>query len=117
LVLKKITGVGIGMAVIIVSIIIGIASLPDKVLIESPSFETSQNPSGEEKQITLPSESVSSNEQTEPEEETPAEPSVPIDPKEETSVEPVEQTESKEKNTKGNVIEVKISDGVGSGDK
>ena len=101
--MKKITGVGIGIAVIIVSMINGIASLPDKVLIESPSFETSQNPSGEEKQITLPSESISSNEQTEPEEETPAE--------------PVEQTESKEKNTEGNVIEIKISDGVGSGDK
>ena len=84
------------------SIIVGIASLPDEVLIESPSFDTSQNPSGEEKQITIPSESVSSKEDT--------------DPKEETPVEPVEQTEPEEE-TQGNVIEVKIRDGVGSRDK
>ena len=84
------------------SIIVGIASLPDEVLIVSPSFDTSQNPSVEEKQITIPSESISSKEQTEPKEETP--------------VEPVEQTEPKEE-TQGNVITVKIRDGVGSRDK
>ena len=100
--MKKGTGIGIGIAVVIVSIIVGIASLPDEVLIESPSFDTSQNPSGEEKQITIPSESVSSKEDT--------------DPKEETPVEPVEQTEPEEE-TQGNVIEVKIRDGVGSRDK
>jgi hypothetical protein len=46
---EKRIGVGIGIAVVIVSIIFGIASLPDEVLIESPSVDTSQNPSGEEK--------------------------------------------------------------------
>ncbi len=100
--MKKITGVGIGIAVVIISIIIGIVSLPDKVLIESPSFETSQNPSGEEKKITIPSESVSSNEQTAHKEETPDK--------------PAKQTEP-ENDTKGNVIEIKIKDGVGSKDK
>ena len=101
--MKKGTGIGIGIAVITVSVIIGIASLPDEVLIESPSLDTSKNPPGEEKKITIPSESVSTKEQTEPEEETPVE-------------EPVEQTEPDEE-TQGNLIEVKISDGVGSRDK
>jgi len=100
--MKKGTGIGIAIAVVIVSIIVGIASLPDEVLIESPSFDTSQNPSGEEKQITIPSESVSPKEETELKDETP--------------VEPVEQTEPKEE-TQGNVITVKIRDGVGSRDK
>jgi len=97
--MKKGTGIGIGVAVIVAAIFFGIASLPDEVLIESPSIDTSQNPSGEEKNIAVPSEPV---EQTEPEEETP--------------VEPVEQT-APEEETQGKVIEVKIEDGVGSKDK
>jgi len=88
--MKKWTGVGIGVAVIVVAIIFGIASLPDEVLIESPSVDTSQNLPGEEK-TTVSSESISSNEQTEP----------------------VEQTEPEEEETQGKVIEVKIKDGVG----
>src|SRR3989304_8650254 len=125
--MKKRTGVSIGIVVVIMSIIFGIASLPDEVLIESPSFDTSQNPSVEEKQITIPSESVSSKEETEPkeeapvepveqtelEEETPVEPVEQTEPKEETPVEPVEQIEPEEE-TQGKVIEVKIRDGVGS---
>jgi len=47
--MKKSTGIGIGIAVITVSIIIGIASLPDEVLIGSPSVDTSQNQPDEEK--------------------------------------------------------------------
>ena len=47
--MKKRTGIGIGAAVIAASIFFGIVSLPDEVLIESPSVDTSQNPSGEEK--------------------------------------------------------------------
>jgi len=100
--MKKWTGIGIGVAVIMAAIFFGIASLPDEVLIESPSIDTSQNPSGEEKNIAVPSESVASPEQTEPEEETP--------------VESVEQTEPEEE-TQGKVIEVKIEDGVGSKDR
>ena len=88
--MKKWTGVGIGVAVIVVAIIFGIASLPDEVLIESPSVDTSQNSPREEK-TTVSSESISSNEQTEP----------------------VEQTEPEEEETQGKVIEVKIKDGVG----
>ena len=113
--MKKRTGISIGIAVIIVSIIFGIASLPDEVLIKSPSIDTSKNPSGDTK-ITIPSESTPSKEQTEPKEETPVEPVKPTEPKEETPVEPVKQTEPKEE-TQGKVIEVKIKDGVGSRDK
>ena len=92
--MKKGTGIGIAIAVVIVSIIVGIASLPDEVLIESPSVDTSQNSPREEK-TTVSSESISSNEQTEP----------------------VEQTEPEEEETQGKVIEVKIEDGVGSKDR
>lgn len=100
--MKKGILIGIGVAVI-VAIIFGIASLPDKVLIESPFIDTSQNTSVKEKQVTMPSETVSSKEQTEPEEEIPAE--------------PIEQAEQDDGDTRGDVIEVKIKDGVGSGDK
>ena len=106
--MKKGTGIGIGVAVIVAAIFFGIASLPDEVLIESPSIDTSQNPSGEEKNIAVPSESVASPEQTEPVEQT--------EPEEETPVEPVEQT-APEEETQGKVIEVKIEDGVGSKDR
>ena len=99
--MKKRTGISIGIAVIIISIIFGIASLPDEVLIKTPSIDTSKNPSGDEK-ITIPSESTSTKEQTEPKEETP--------------VEPVKQTEPKEE-TQGKVINVTIRDGVGSRDR
>ena len=36
--------IGIGIAVIVISIFVGISSIPDEALIESPSFETSENP-------------------------------------------------------------------------
>ena len=50
--------------------------------------------------MVVPSESIISTEQTEPEE---------------LPVEPIEQTEPEE--SQGNVIEVKIRDGVGSKDR
>lgn len=114
--MKKGTGIGIGIAVIVVAIIFGIASLPDEVLIKSPSIDTSQNPQGEENKITIPPESVSSNEQTGQKEETPVEPAKPTEPEEETPVEPAKQTEP-ENDTQGKVIEIKIKDGIGSRDK
>ena len=42
--MKKSAIIGIGVAVIVIAIFVGIASIPDEVLIESPSFETSENP-------------------------------------------------------------------------
>lgn len=94
--MKKMTGIGIGITIILVAIIFGIASLSDEVLIKSPSIDTSKNPQGEERQITISPESISSNEQTASKDETPVEP---------------------ENGTRGKVIEVKIKDGVGSGDR
>ena len=41
--MKKGTTIGIGVAIVVIAIFIGIASIPDDVLIESPSFETSEN--------------------------------------------------------------------------
>jgi len=114
--MKKGTGIGIGVAVIVVAIFFGIASLPDEVLIESPSVDTSQNTPGEEKNIMLPSESVASPAQTEPEAETTVEPVEQTEPEAETTVEPVEQTEP-EAGTQGKVIKVTVKDGVGSKDK
>ena len=89
------TRIGVGVAVIAAAILFGIASLPDEVLMKSPLVDTSQNPSGEDKNIVVSSESVDSSEQTEP----------------------IEQTQPEEEETQGKVIEVKIKDGVGSKDK
>ena len=41
--MKKGAAIGIGISIIVVAIIAGIASLPDKALIENPSFKTSEN--------------------------------------------------------------------------
>ena len=96
------TGIGIGVAVIVAAIFFGIASLPDEVLIKSPSVDTSQNQYVEEKNTIDPSKSTSSSEQNSTKEEPP--------------VKPVEQTTPKEE-TQGKVIKVKVQDGVGSKDK
>ncbi|MGH7901928.1 MAG: hypothetical protein ACRENZ_09345, partial [Thermodesulfobacteriota bacterium] len=79
-------------------------------------IDTSKNPQGEENKITIPPESVSSNEQTEPKEETPVDLVKPTEPEEETPTEPAKQT-TPENDTQGKVIEIKIRDGVGSRDK
>ena len=114
--MKKGTGIGIVVAVIVIAVIFGISSLPDEVLIEAPPIDTSKNPQGEENQITIPPESVSSSEQTRLKEETPLEPVTQTEPGEETLAEPAEQTPP-ENDTQGKVIEIKIKDGVGSRDK
>src|SRR3970040_1862364 len=103
--MKKGKAIGIGFAVIAVAIIVGIASLPDDdVLNESPVIDTSTNIPPENIPIDVQSEEISSVEQTK---ET--------EPVEET--EPIEETTSSEEESEGKVIEVKINDGVGSGDK
>ena len=97
--MKKGKAIGIGFAVIAVAIIVGIASLPDDdVLNESPVIDTSTNLPPENIPIDVQSEEISSVEQTK-------------------ETEPVEETTSSEEESEGKVIEVKINDGVGSGDK
>ena len=41
--MKKGITICIGVAIVVIAIFVGIASIPDEVLIESPSFETSEN--------------------------------------------------------------------------
>jgi len=96
--MKKGKAIGICFAVIAVAIIVGIASLPDDVLNESPVIDTSTNLPPENIQKDVQSKEISSVEQTK-------------------ETEPVEETTSSEEESEGKVIEVKIGDGVGSGDK
>ena len=97
--MKKGKAIGIGFAVIAVAIIVGIASLPDDdVLNESPVIDTSTNIPPENIPIDVQSEEISSVEQTK-------------------ETQPVEETPSSEEESEGKVIEVKINDGVGYGDK
>ncbi len=137
--MKKGKGVGIGVSVIIASIMIGIASLPDEVLLESGSLEASQGLLSEENAadrqildeigpvipIELAQEEIlpgPAQEETLPgpaQEETPIEPAqeeiLPEPAQEETPIEPArEDTETK---TTGKKIQVSVSDGVGAGDK
>ncbi len=110
--MKKGKGVGIGVSVIIASIMIGIASLPDEVLLESGSLETSQDLLSEENTADIQIFNEIG-------------PVIPIEPaqeeilpepaQEETPIEPAqEDTETK---TTGKKIQVSVSDGVGAGDK
>jgi len=98
--MKKGTTIGIGVAIVVIAIFIGIASIPDDVLIESPSFETSENQPTIEEPVD---ESV----------EEPVDESVE-EPVDESVEEPVDETEE---SSNGNVIKVEIEDGVGSGDR
>ena len=67
---KFVIGIVIGIAIVVFVILFEIASLPDKFLLEPPSIDTSEVQTGEEKKITVPSESISTTEQSKPEEET-----------------------------------------------
>ena len=95
--MKKGPAIGIGLSIILIAIIVGIASLPDEVLIENPSLETSETLPINEEQIKEPVV----------EEPVVEEPVVEEPVVEETEDEPSED----------NVIRVEIRDGIGSGDK
>ena len=121
--MKKGKAVGIGIAVIAVAIVFGIASLPDEVLLETP-IDVLENIPTE----TFPTEFqpviISYKEQTiEPETEPVVEPETePVvepetEPVVEPETEPVVEPETAEEESDGNVIEIKISDGVGSKDR
>ncbi len=95
--MKKGKAAGISIAVIAVVIVFGIASLPDEVLLETP-IDASENIPAETLPTDFQPEIIPSEEQTveaEPEEAEPEE------------AEPEEESE-------GNLIEVKISDGIGA---
>ena len=111
--MKKGPAIGIGVAVLAVAIIFGIASIPDEVLLENPSLEISDNenmveelpeePATEE----LPEESAT--------EELPEESATEELPEEPSTEETI--AESEEESSDGETIKVEIRDGVGSGDR
>ncbi len=84
--MNKGKGIGIFVSVIAVAIVVGIASLPDEVLLESPSVESSATDN-----MNLPIPIIEEPVETEPE--------------------VIEET------GEGNVIEIRIKDGIGSKDK
>ena len=94
--MKKGVVIGIGLSIIVVAIIVGIASLPDEILIENPSLETSENL---------------------PQTEEPVEETVVEEPVEEPLVEEPVEEESEEESSDDDVIKVEIRDGIGSGDQ
>jgi outer membrane biosynthesis protein TonB len=109
--MKKGAMIGIGLSILVLAIIVGIASLPDEVLIENPSLETSETLPTNEEQIKVPV----AEEPVETVAEEPVE-TVAEEPVETVAEEPVE-TETEDKTSEDNVIRVEIKDGIGSGDK
>ena len=94
--MKKGITIGIGLVVVIIAIFIGISSIPDDVLLESPSFGTSENqPAAEQPAAEQPAAE-------QPAAEQPA------------AEQPASETNA---SSTDNVIKVEIEDGVGSGDR
>ena len=126
--MKKRAAIWIGVAVIAVAIIGGIASIPDEVLLENPSLETSENPTTQEPVMDLiveeptvepiveePVEEPTFEEPTtQPIVEEPVEEPVVEEPSEETVTEEVEESEEE---SDGKTIKVEVEDGVGSADR
>ncbi len=118
--MKKGKGIGIAVAVIALAIVFGIASIPDEVLLESPSVDTSET-----EEMNIPEPIMEKPQESAPEEtpvEVVEEPEEPAP--EETPVEVVEEPEepapeetAPEESEDGNVIRVGIKDGIGSGDR
>ena len=120
--MKKGIVIGIGLSIIVLAIIIGIASLPDTVLSENPTFAKSENLPKSETQIDKPV--VEQPVANEPVVEQPVanEPVVEQPVANEPVVEQpvVNETvakESGEEPSEKHVIKVEIRDGIGSGDK
>ncbi len=103
--MKKGKVAGIGIAVITAAIVFGIASLPDdEVLLETP-LDASENIPVDTFPTELQPEIISSEEQT-----------MESEPQVESKPAPEEETETPEE-SEGNVIKIKINDGVGGRDK
>ena len=131
--MRKGAKIGLGITVLFLAVIVGIASIPDEVLIETTTaIENEANifsaPEKPEQTAPTASEPVKLAEpvNTEPAKQVAPEPSEPItpepsepispDPSEPETPEPSEpETQSDE--PEGNVIRVEIRDGVGFGDR
>ncbi len=130
--MRKGAKIGLGITILFVSVIVGIASIPDEVLNETTTaieneakiFSAPEKPESTAPKPAEPSEPVGPVESEsaasaipEPTEPEPSktethEPSTP----EPTEPEPSE-TETQSEEPEGNVIRVQIRDGVGFGDK
>ena len=128
--MRKGAKIGLGITILFVSVIVGIASIPDEVLNETATaieneakiFSAPEKPEPAAPKLAKPSEpkapELSTPETPEsatpstPETPEPAAPATP-EPTEPESSEPEIQSEEPE----GNVIHVEIRDGVGFGDK
>jgi len=133
--MKKGSAIGLVFAVLFLSVIVGIASIPDEVLNETATAienEAKIFSAPEKPELSVPVEPEPSEptapepaapdtpEPTAPEPESPATPETP-EPAAPATSEPTEpepsvpETQSEE--PEGNVIRVEIRDGVGFGDK
>jgi hypothetical protein len=120
--MKRGKALGIGFAVIAVIIVMGIATLPDEVLLESPRLDTSESlPSEMVPMENLPVDisveqpiEVVEEEQIEVVEEEQIEvvEEEQIEVVEEEQIEVVEESENPDE-SEGNIIKVTITDGVG----
>ncbi len=125
--MKKGAKIGLGITILFVSVIVGIASIPDEVLNETTTaieneakiFSAPEKPEPAAPKLAKPSEpkapELSTPETPEPatpETPEPAAPATP-EPTEPESSEPEIHSEEPE----SNVIRVEIRDGVGFGDK
>jgi len=128
--MKKGAKIGLGITILFVSVIVGIASIPDEVLNETATaieneakiFSAPEKPEPAAPKLAKPPETKAPEpatpatpetpEPATPETPEPAAPATP-EPTEPESSEPETQSEEPE----GNVIRVEIRDGVGSGDK
>jgi len=128
--MKKGSAIGLVFAVLFISVIVGIASIPDEVLNETTTaieneakiFSAPEKPKPVAPPVPEPSESV------EPETQEPPTPPVPepSEPEPSESVEPETQeppaspapepseSEPQSEEPEGNVIRVEIRDGVGT---
>ncbi len=129
--MKKGAKIGLGITILFVSVIVGIASIPDEVLNETTTaieneakiFSAPEKPEPAAPKPAKPSEPVAPVEpettvsaipeptEPEPSEIETHEPAIP-EPTEPEPSEPETQSEEPE----GNVIRVEINDGVGAGD-
>ncbi len=128
--MRKGAKIGLGITILFVSVIVGIASIPDEVLNETTTaieneakiFSAPEKPEAAAPPVPEPSESV------EPETQEPAAPPAPepSEPEPTESVEPETQEpaappapepsepEPQSEETEGNVIRVEVRDGVGT---
>ncbi len=138
--MRKGAKIGLGITILFVSVIVGIASIPDEVLNETTTaieneakiFSAPEKPEPAAPKLAKPSEPAAPvkpeiaepkapepaalatpepNEPVEPETPEPAAPSTP-EPTEPEPSTPETQSEEPE----GNVIRVEVNDGVGAGD-